>query len=630
MATTPAKGGAKPAVETKKDPSPAKQNQAEVKDAKTEQKDNKSQNDQQQRNNRNDSRERFFNRRGGRGGNNRGGHNRGNFHNRERDQGGNNNSNNQNNNQGFHKHVQQGEFSGEQNDGPKEQKKFTGRCRLFVGNITPDTTEEQFKEMFSPYGEVSEVFVNAARGFGFIRLDYRLNAERAKVELDGQMRNNRVLRVRFATHGAALKVFNLSPFVSNELLEKAFAQFGDVERAIVTVDDRGRSCGEGIVEFSRKPAAMAAQKRISEGVFFLSAYPRPVRVEPLDQKDEEDGLTEKFVQRNDGFRKDREKEPRFPPPGSFEFEFGLKYRRIDDMEREQIERVKQEMDLERQRLADEMETAVFDFQAEQIRQDLLRQQEELKRLDEMKNEHMRRRQEMDIRRADQMRGSTDNLMRQEEERRREIMMRASNTMNREQGGGNGGIGGQGPNQSRGGGRPDDMMMRGPGNSNMRESPQRGGNPRNSGCPGTPPMPPPPVPPGMNMDQPNRPGPNMDGDRFGGMPGNNLPGRSPGDSPIMDRNMPDQRGPPGMGNMGNMGKPDMMPRPGPQGQQGRFQGPPGPGNFPPMGNMGGGPGGNMYPPKMPGGMGGNQNMGADRRRESSSRRDDFEMKRMRRF
>lgn len=63
-----------------------------------------------------------------------------------------------------------GDFYGEQNDGPKEQKKFTGRCRLFVGNITPETTEEQFREMFTPFGEVSELFVNAGRGFGFIRL----------------------------------------------------------------------------------------------------------------------------------------------------------------------------------------------------------------------------------------------------------------------------------------------------------------------------------------------------------------------------------------------------------------------------------------------------------------------------
>lgn len=97
-------------------------------------------------------------------------------------------------------------------------------------------------------------------------------------------------------------------------------------------------------------------------------FPRPVRVEMLEQRDEEDGLTEKFVQRNEGFRQDREKEPRFAPPGSFEFEFGQKHRQIDEMEKEKNERVKQEMDMERQRLAEEMETAIFDFQAEQIRQ----------------------------------------------------------------------------------------------------------------------------------------------------------------------------------------------------------------------------------------------------------------------
>ena len=51
-----------------------------------------------------------------------------------------------------------------------EEKKFTGRCRLFVGNLTPDVSEDDFKKMFEPYGEVSEVYVNTSRGFGFIRL----------------------------------------------------------------------------------------------------------------------------------------------------------------------------------------------------------------------------------------------------------------------------------------------------------------------------------------------------------------------------------------------------------------------------------------------------------------------------
>ena len=51
-----------------------------------------------------------------------------------------------------------------------EEKKFTGRCRLFVGNLTQDVSEDDFRKMFQQYGEVSEVYVNSGRGFGFVRL----------------------------------------------------------------------------------------------------------------------------------------------------------------------------------------------------------------------------------------------------------------------------------------------------------------------------------------------------------------------------------------------------------------------------------------------------------------------------
>lgn len=84
-------------------------------------------------------------------------------------------------------------------------------------------------------------------------------------------RKGRTLRVRYASLGSALKVKNLSQHVSNELLHQAFSQFGEVERAVVIVDDRGRPTGEGIVEFARKPGAQAAYKRITEGVFLLTS-----------------------------------------------------------------------------------------------------------------------------------------------------------------------------------------------------------------------------------------------------------------------------------------------------------------------------------------------------------------------
>jgi len=297
-------------------------------------------------------------------------------------------------------------------------KKFTGRCRLFVGNLTPDTTEDEFKKLFEPYGEISEVYVNTGRGFGFIRLDYRHNAEAAKAALDGLQRKGRVLRIRFATHAAALRVKNLHPHVSNELLEQSFAQFGELERCIVIVDDRGKSTGEGIVEFVRKPGANSALRRITEGVFLMGADPKPIAVEPLEQKDEEDGMPEKFLTKTEHYKKEREKEPRFAPPGTFEYEFGMRWKQLEELEKQRIEQVKKDTEEGRLKLEDEMQNALYEYQAEQIRQDLLRQQEELRRLEELRNaDRIRRQEQMEIRRQENERERA-----QAEERRRADMM----------------------------------------------------------------------------------------------------------------------------------------------------------------------------------------------------------------
>lgn len=61
------------------------------------------------------------------------------------------------------------------------EKTYTQRCRLFVGNLPTDITEEDFKRLFERYGEPSEVFINRDRGFGFIRLvSLRRGARRRK------------------------------------------------------------------------------------------------------------------------------------------------------------------------------------------------------------------------------------------------------------------------------------------------------------------------------------------------------------------------------------------------------------------------------------------------------------------
>lgn len=106
----------------------------------------------------------------------------------------------------------------------------------------------------------------------FIWQDTRAHAESAKEAIDGTMVKNRQVRVRFAVHGAALRVKELSPTVSNEMLYHAFSHFGDVERAVHIVDEKGRPTGEGIVEFERKPSANEALAQVKDKVFLLTAY----------------------------------------------------------------------------------------------------------------------------------------------------------------------------------------------------------------------------------------------------------------------------------------------------------------------------------------------------------------------
>lgn len=50
------------------------------------------------------------------------------------------------------------------------EKKFAGRARLYIGNVTNDLTDEDLSGLFSAYGETNELFVNRDKNFAFIRM----------------------------------------------------------------------------------------------------------------------------------------------------------------------------------------------------------------------------------------------------------------------------------------------------------------------------------------------------------------------------------------------------------------------------------------------------------------------------
>ncbi|XP_031552704.1 paraspeckle component 1-like [Actinia tenebrosa] len=312
--------------------------------------------------------------------------------------------------------------------GLKKERKFTGRCRLFVGNLV-DCDEQEMKEMFSKYGEVAEVFVNKEKGFGFIRLDTRLNAEAAKAGMDMTQRKGRTVRVRFATHAAAIQVHEFGSYVTNEVLEQAFSQFGDVERAVVVCDDRGRSKNYGIVEFARKSSANNAMHKVKDNLFLLGRTPKPITVKAYEQEDEEDGLPEKNLERQPGYQKEREVPPHFATPGTFEYEWAQRWKSLEEMEQSQRETLDKQFKEAREKLENEMQQAIKDHEAMLMRQaDMQRRQEEMRRHEEMQHREEMRRQEMMqkevemMRRREEERRYQEELRMQEEARHREEMM----------------------------------------------------------------------------------------------------------------------------------------------------------------------------------------------------------------
>lgn len=50
------------------------------------------------------------------------------------------------------------------------ERKFQNKCRLYIGNVSSEITEEELLELFKPFGESTELFLNKEKNFSFIRM----------------------------------------------------------------------------------------------------------------------------------------------------------------------------------------------------------------------------------------------------------------------------------------------------------------------------------------------------------------------------------------------------------------------------------------------------------------------------
>jgi len=73
---------------------------------------------------------------------------------------------------------------------------------LYVGNLSPNTTEDEIRALFEPAGELTEVIVmldantGLSKGYGFVNMKSFIAANEAIQRFNGQLLDNRKLDVQ--------------------------------------------------------------------------------------------------------------------------------------------------------------------------------------------------------------------------------------------------------------------------------------------------------------------------------------------------------------------------------------------------------------------------------------------------
>ena len=73
--------------------------------------------------------------------------------------------------------------------------------KLYVGNLSFDTTDQELEQAFSEYGEVASATIikdrdtDRSKGFGFVEFAQEADAQKAKEAMNGKELNGRALKV---------------------------------------------------------------------------------------------------------------------------------------------------------------------------------------------------------------------------------------------------------------------------------------------------------------------------------------------------------------------------------------------------------------------------------------------------
>src|SRR5687768_6231625 len=73
--------------------------------------------------------------------------------------------------------------------------------KLYVGNLTYETTESDLRDLFAEFGTVASVTLikdretGSSKGFAFVEMETQEGADQARQKLNNTMLNNRALKI---------------------------------------------------------------------------------------------------------------------------------------------------------------------------------------------------------------------------------------------------------------------------------------------------------------------------------------------------------------------------------------------------------------------------------------------------
>jgi len=108
--------------------------------------------------------------------------------------------------------------------------------KLFVGNLSWETTIEELKEYFKIYGEIKDATIKVdvlgrSRGFGFILFEDNKSVEKALAEQNHILNERKIEPKRATAKEKVKKIFvgGVSPDLPEEDIRKHFEQCGEIE-----------------------------------------------------------------------------------------------------------------------------------------------------------------------------------------------------------------------------------------------------------------------------------------------------------------------------------------------------------------------------------------------------------------